>query len=115
MSASRADVVIVRWPYSDQTGSKVRPAVVVQADFLNGRIDDTVLVLITRQSRQASATEVEIDPAVETGCGLPHVSVAVCNNVLTIDQGLIRRTIGQLSDAATQQINDRLKTALDLP
>jgi hypothetical protein len=41
------DVCQVHWPYSDFTGSQVRPAVVVQADFLNGLIDDTVFVQIT--------------------------------------------------------------------
>ena len=35
-----ADVVLVDWPYSDITGSKLRPAVVVQADFLNGLIEE---------------------------------------------------------------------------
>ena len=43
----RGEVVLVDWPYSDRTGSKLRPAVVVQADFLNGLIDDTVLVQVT--------------------------------------------------------------------
>lgn len=31
----RGDVVVVDFPYSDQTGSKLRPALVVQADALN--------------------------------------------------------------------------------
>lgn len=44
---NRGDVVLVDWPYSDRTGSKLRPAVVVQADFLIGLIDDTILVQIT--------------------------------------------------------------------
>ena len=44
---NRGDVVSVDWPFSDLTGTKVRPAVVVQADFLNGLIDDTVLIQIT--------------------------------------------------------------------
>jgi mRNA-degrading endonuclease toxin of MazEF toxin-antitoxin module len=39
----RGEVVLVDGPFSDRTGSKLRPAVVVQADFLNGLIDDTVL------------------------------------------------------------------------
>jgi len=39
---NRGDVVIVDWPYSDLSGSKLRPAVVVQADFLNGLVDDTI-------------------------------------------------------------------------
>jgi hypothetical protein len=43
----RGEVVEVDWPFSDLTGSKKRPAGVVQADFLNGLIDDTILVKIT--------------------------------------------------------------------
>ena len=36
---NRGDVVEVDWPFSDLTGSKRRPAVVVQADYLNGLSD----------------------------------------------------------------------------
>jgi len=38
---NRGDVVLVDWPFSDLSGSKLRPAIVVQADFLNGLLDDT--------------------------------------------------------------------------
>jgi mRNA-degrading endonuclease toxin of MazEF toxin-antitoxin module len=111
MSVTRAEIVMVNWPYSDRTGSKVRPALVVQADFLNGRIADTVLAQITRRSRGAPSTEVIIDPAVDTASGLPHISVAVCTNFLTVDQSLI----GHLSATTVQRVNDCLKTALELP
>ena len=40
----RGDVVAVDWLDTDMSGSKIRPAVVVQGDFLNGLIDDTILV-----------------------------------------------------------------------
>lgn len=45
---NRGDVVEVDWPFSDLTGTKPRPAIVVQADFLNGLIDDTIYVKIQR-------------------------------------------------------------------
>jgi mRNA-degrading endonuclease toxin of MazEF toxin-antitoxin module len=32
MKVRRGDIVLVDFPYSDQTGRKVRPALVVQAD-----------------------------------------------------------------------------------
>ncbi len=97
------------WPYSDRTGSKLRPTVVVQADFLNGLIDDTVLVQITRTTHGIPGTEVAIHPAQETGSGLSHLSFASCANLLTADPALIDQTIGYLSDAVMGQINDRLK------
>jgi mRNA-degrading endonuclease toxin of MazEF toxin-antitoxin module len=105
----RAEVVEVDWTYSDLTGSKVRPAVVVQADFLNGLIDDTILVQITSTRHGIPGTEVLIDPAVETGSGLSRVCYASCANILTRDQALLGRTIGFLSDALMRQIGDCLE------
>jgi len=111
----RGEVVLVDWDYRDRTGSKLRPAVVVQADFLNGILDDTVLVQITSTRHGIPGTEAELDPARETASGLLHLSYAFCTNILTTEQALIDQTIGYLSDAAMQQISDCLKQVLELP
>ena len=63
---NRGDVVAVDWLYTDMSGSKIRPAVVVQGNFLNGLIDDTILVQITSTRQGIPGTEVLLDPAVET-------------------------------------------------
>ena len=43
----RGEVVETDWMFTDLTESKVRPAVVVQADYLDGLVDDTILVKVT--------------------------------------------------------------------
>src|SRR3954462_10937600 len=111
----RGEVIEVDWPYSDWTGSKRRPAVVTQADFLNSLIDDTVLVQITSTRHGIPGTEVLIDPAVETASGLTRACVASCANVTTYDQARVLGAIGVLSDAAMRQIEDCLKTVLAIP
>src|SRR5215467_7561614 len=111
---NRGEVVEVDWPFSDRTGSKTRPAVVVQADFLNGLIDDTVLVQITGTRHGLPGTEVEIDPSVESASGLTKRCWAACTNVLTVDQSLVLRTVGVLSDAVLQQIEACVKTVLEI-
>jgi mRNA interferase MazF len=115
MKFRRGDVVRMDWPFSDRTGSKVRPALVVQADHLNSRLADTILIPISRTLRAVGMTEVLIDPAIETGSGLRYPSAASCNNLLTIDQGLIVQIIGRVSPATMQQVDDQLKTTLNLP
>jgi mRNA interferase MazF len=112
---NRGEVVEIDWPFTDMTGSKVRPTVVVQADFLNGLVDDTILVKITGSRYGIPNTEVTLDPAVETASGLSKVCYASCRDILTRDQALVRRTIGVLSDAAMQQIEACLKVALAIP
>jgi mRNA-degrading endonuclease toxin of MazEF toxin-antitoxin module len=111
---NRGDVVEVNWPDSDLMGSKVRPAVVVQADFLNGLIDDTIFVQITSTKHGIPGTEVEIDPAVETASGLRHLCYANCANVLTRDQALVGPVIGSLSGAILRQIEACLKVVLEI-
>src|SRR5438067_2927326 len=110
----RGDVVEVDWQYTDMSGSKKRPAVVVQADFLNGLIDDTILVQITKTRHGIPGTEVLLDPAVETGSGLSKVCVASCINVTTFDQALVLGTIGFLSDAAMREIEACLKKVMEI-
>jgi mRNA interferase MazF len=112
---NRGQVVRVSWPYSDFSGSKIRPAVVVQADFLNGLIDDTVLVQVTSTKHAIPGTEVELDPAIETSSGLTKVCYASCTNVLTLDQTLVLQIVGYLSAATMQQIEACLKTVLEIP
>jgi mRNA interferase MazF len=112
---NRGDVVEVDWPYSDLSGTKIRPAVVVQADFLNGLIDDTIFVKITSRRFGIPGTEVQLDPALETLAGLTKVCVASCFNILTRDQAIVGPVIGALSDGAMRQIEDCLKKVLELP
>ncbi len=54
---NRGDVVEVDWPFTDQTGSKKRPSLVVQTDYLNSVIDDTILVQITSSQHGLPDTE----------------------------------------------------------
>src|SRR5881392_628446 len=108
----RGEVVLVDWPYSDRTGSKLRPAIVVQADFLNGLIDDTILVQVTRTVHGLPGTEVLIDPAQEAASGLRHLSYASCANLLTADPRVIEQTIGYLSDAIMHPLSDCFKKVL---
>jgi mRNA interferase MazF len=112
---NRGDVVEVEWHFSDLSGSKIRPAVVVQADYLNGILDDTILVKITGSKYGVPGTEVLIDPAGETASGLNKLCYASCKDILTRDQTRILRTIGVLSDAVMRQIDDCLKSVLELP
>src|SRR5208337_4736757 len=57
----RGDVVIIDFPYSDRTGSKVRPSLVVQSDTLNPIRDDAILAIITSMSSGRPHTEILIE------------------------------------------------------
>jgi mRNA interferase MazF len=116
---SRGDVVIARFPYVGGTGSKVRPAVVIQCDRLNNQIDNTLLAMITGNTRLAGnePTQFLIDPSTPEGAssGLSYVSAAKCENIATVPQSDIVQKTGHLSDVLAQKLAHCLKAALDLP
>ena len=118
MNVRRGDIVIIDFPYSDHSGSKIRPALVVQSDAWNQRIDDTILALITSSSqrRVGAPTQYFIRISTTEGqqTGLRFDSTVQCENLVTHDQKLILRVIGSLSDAAMLQIDACLKAALGI-
>lgn len=118
MSVKRGDVVLVDYPFADATGSKVRPALVVQSDHNNRRIANTILVMITRRIHMAASepTQVLIDPLSAEGqtTGLLTQSAITCENLFTVNQGRIIRILGKASDALMLSVDDCLKAALDL-
>jgi mRNA interferase MazF len=116
MSVARGDIVLVDYPFSDRTGSKVRPALVVQADSLNRKITDTILAAISRSTHRSSVTQLFIDINTHEGAqtGLRQPSMIQCENLLTYDQRMVITKIGELSASMMQRVGDCLKTALNL-
>ncbi len=112
----RGDVIIVDFPFSDATGRKIRPALVVQADEWNRRLSDTILALITssRSRFTGAPTQLAIDVATPDGrqSGLRLSSVVQCENLVTIVKSFVINTLGRLSDALMQRIDECLKAAL---
>lgn len=111
---NRGQVVEMIWPYSDLSGTKIRPAVVVQADYLNGLLDDTVFVKITGKRFGIPGTEVELDPASESASGLSKICYASCKDVLTRDQSKAGPVIGILSDDVMEKIEACLKQVFEI-
>lgn len=116
MKVARADIVLVDFPYSDRTGSKLRPALVVSSDALH-QTDDALIAAITSVIRPTiRPSELLVDPGnvAALGCGLLAPSIIACWNVLTIDQRFLRRKIGRLPSSLMRQVDTCLKAAFDL-
>jgi mRNA interferase MazF len=119
MKVKRGDVVVIDHPFSDATGSKVRPALIVQTDKRNALLTETIVALITRNLRSAAsdATQLLIELKTPDGkaSGLRADSAVKCGKLFTIHENLVRKRIGVLSVALMQKVNVCLKAALELP
>lgn len=119
MKVHRGDVVLLDHPFSDATGSKVRPVLVVQADSRNAILTNTVVAMITKNLSRVGVdpTQLLIDLSTADGqqSGLNVNSAVTCGNLFTVHENRIRKKIGALSAVLLQKINDCLKVALELP
>jgi mRNA-degrading endonuclease toxin of MazEF toxin-antitoxin module len=115
----RGDVVIVAFPYVAGGAGKNRPALVVQSDRDNQRLSNTIVAMITGNTRyaQADPTQLLIDPSTRDGqlSGLNYPSAVKCGNLYTIDQRDIIATIGSLPPSLMGLVATCLKAALELP
>jgi len=115
---ARGDVVIVRFPYQDGTGGKDRPALVVQCDQNNRRLQNVVVAMITGNVRlaQTEPTQLLVDPSTSEGesAGLHGPSAVKCENLFTIQQAHILHTIGRLSRVLMAKVDECLKASLGL-
>jgi len=94
---SFGDVVLVPFPFTDQSGLKKRPAVVVSSADYNARRPDLVIMAITSQIRPRPAFA-DFAIADWKKAGLLLAS-AVKPILTTIEKGLVLKKLGQLQQA----------------
>ena len=107
-SYSKNDIVLVRYPFSDLSGSKVRPAVVVHAPYVS---QDAFIVPLTSRTAALLAGEFVLVDWAAAGLNVP---TAVKRGLYTVHQTLIVRTLGRLSDGDAQKFEQSLREWLGL-
>jgi len=90
------DLVLVSSPFTDQSATKRRPAVVVSSTAYHRERPDLVILAVTSQLRPvAGVGEAAITQWKEAGLLRPSVFKPV---LATIERGLVLRTLGRLAD-----------------
>jgi mRNA-degrading endonuclease toxin of MazEF toxin-antitoxin module len=117
MPVKRGEIVLTYVEHVSSPGGNVRPALVVQCDSNNAKLNETIIAAITSNtSRTQQSTQLLIDIGTPDGAssGLLHNSAVRCERLHSIPQSDVRRVIGRLADRLMLQINDCLKAALEL-
>ena len=101
---SFGDVVLVPFPFTDQSGTKKRPAVIVSSHGYNASRRDIVIMVNTSQVRTPLGFG---DAMVGDWQGAGLVKESVLKPVFTtIEQGLVVRVIGHLSAAVIKTLRE---------
>jgi mRNA interferase MazF len=113
----RGSVVLIRYPFTDLSGAKVRPALVVTPDHLLPRLDDVLCLFVS------SAMPADLLPAdfvLEPGhpsfptTGLKRRSVLRMHKLALLHKVLVLRVLGEGDPALIYEVDQRLRLALGL-
>lgn len=93
-SYSFGDIVLVPFPFTDQSATKRRPAVVVSSSNYHRQRPDLIIMAVTSQQRPAGGVgEVQVKDWKGAGLIKPSVVKPV---ITTIEASLVLRRLGQL-------------------
>ena len=108
----KGDVILVPFPFSDQTTSKKRPAVIISSNKYNDTSQDIVIMAITTQKRgNIGIGEFPIRNWQSLGL---LKSSAVKSAISTIEQRLVLKKLGRLSPEDLSSLEKAIKELLDL-
>ena len=97
----QGDVVLVWFPDSNLLTAKKRPAIVLQANNLQTRLDQLIIGMITtNMMRKGHKSRVFVDIHTETGkrTGLISDSVIMTDNIATVRSSEIYKRIGTFTE-----------------
>ncbi len=104
------DVVLVPFPFTDQSGAKKRPAVVISSAAYNSARPDLVLMAITGQARGATNVgETEVGEWQKAGL----LKASVVKPILTtIERRLVQKKLGRLEQSDRNSLEKALRVML---
>jgi len=112
----RGDIVLIEFPHSDMKGTAVRPALVISTDSHNTTDADVVCLMISSQVDKARPGDIVLtskDPGFSES-GLHYDSAFRVSRLQALEQTMVRRRLGRVSDDLLARIGDGVAKLLGL-
>jgi mRNA interferase MazF len=113
----RGSVVFIRYPFTDLTGAKVRPALVVTPDPLLLRLEDVRCLFISSvMPDDLLSTDCVLEPGHPSfpTTGLKRRSVLRMHTLALLHKVLVLRIVGEGEPSLMDEVDQRLRLALGL-
>lgn len=103
MKLEPGDVVLVRFPFTDQTSAKTRPALVLSTAGYNEEGQDVIVCGITSNLSNA-AHSVLLEPADMKAGRLVTTSRVKADKLATLQKAIVRRKVGTVRSQVLDQV-----------
>jgi mRNA interferase MazF len=112
----RGSVVLVAFPFTDLTATKIRPALVLSTPDLHRARGDVILAAISSvhrgRAKEPTAVLLAKDSEAFAGSGLRVTSVVDCSKLVTVQGTLVLRRLGGLGIVAMRRVDGALRRAV---
>src|SRR5881409_1325829 len=108
-ACSRGDVVLVGFVFSDQSGKKLRPSVVVSASAYQRARQEVVVAAITSNVRRRLFGDYLIGDWKRAGLLFPSVATGILR---TIKQTMVDRKLGAMAGPDLETVELQLRRSL---
>lgn len=105
---AKGDIVLITFPFTDLSGSKLRPAVVLAETHL-----DLTVCFITTQLGWKEPFDIALTPTATNGLRKP--SLIRASKIATLDRALAKGLLGTLSSLEINDLNAKLQLLFQLP
>ncbi len=97
------DIVLIPFPFTDQSTTKRRPAVIISAAMYNAERPDLIVMAVTSQVRPDNRFDIPLNDWQPAGLIKPSVVKPV---IATIERGLVIKPLGRLTEKDRQGLRE---------
>ena len=97
------DILLVPFPFSDQSGSKVRPVLVLSNDNYNKSGEDLIVCAITSNLKQTDYSILINSKNLEKGILYQKSSIKI-DGILKINKSLVIKNIGTMNKSTFKEV-----------
>ena len=107
MRFEQKDIVLIPYPFTDQKGVKIRPAIIVSNNIFNMKCQDCIAVPLTSVIKNESYSLIINQDDLESG-RLIRQSRARIDKLFAVNKSLITRSVGKINDETFSRIRKEL-------
>jgi mRNA interferase MazF len=108
---NRGDVVLVGFVFSDESGRKLRPAIIISSTAYNRARQEVILAAVTSNVRRRLFGDYLIANWKEAGLLFPSVATAILR---TIKRTMIERKLGSIPKTDLETFDRELRRSLGM-
>ena len=107
MNFQQKEIVLLPYPFSDQEGVKVRPAIIISNNNFNKKSEDSIMLPLTSVIKEVPYSVLINQEDLNSGKLLKPSRIRI-DKIFTIRQDLVRMKIGVINNKTFEKVKSEI-------